>query len=138
MQYVNKNDKTPYLLMAAAVSDFVPVQTHEGKLKKEELGEHYSLELKRNVDVLSILPKKGFKVIGFKAEMDESKALGNAGAMLEKKGLDAVCLNVLKEHNTFGSSKNEVSFITASHIQKFSLAGKFEIAEQIVEQCSHL
>ncbi|WP_041958342.1 bifunctional phosphopantothenoylcysteine decarboxylase/phosphopantothenate--cysteine ligase CoaBC [Sulfurospirillum arsenophilum] len=138
MQYVNKNDKTPYLLMAAAVSDFVPVQTHEGKLKKEELGEHYSLELKRNVDVLSILPKKGFKVIGFKAEMDESKALGNAGAMLEKKGLDAVCLNVLKEHNTFGSSKNEVSFITASHVQKFSLAGKFEIAEQIVEQCSHL
>ncbi|WP_263832762.1 bifunctional phosphopantothenoylcysteine decarboxylase/phosphopantothenate--cysteine ligase CoaBC [Sulfurospirillum oryzae] len=138
MQYVNKNDKTPYLLMAAAVSDFVPIKTHEGKLKKEELGETYSLELKRNIDVLSSLPKKGFKVIGFKAEMDESKALGNAGAMLEKKGLDAVCLNVLKDHNTFGSTKNEISFITTSHVQKFALAGKFEIAEQIVEQCSHL
>ena len=138
MQYVTKNDKTPYLLMAAAVSDFIPVQTHEGKLKKEELGEHYTLELKRNVDILASLPKKGFKVIGFKAEMDESKALANAGAMLEKKSLDAVCLNVLKEQNSFGSNKNEVSFITASHVQKLPLAGKFEIAEQIVEQCSRL
>lgn len=138
MQYVTKNDKTPYLLMAAAVSDFIPVQTHEGKLKKEELGETYNLELKRNVDILSSLPKKGFKVIGFKAEMDESKALDNASKMLEKKGLDAVCLNVLKGQNTFGSTKNEVSFITASHVQKFSLAGKFEIAELIVEHCSHL
>jgi len=108
------------------------------QLKKEELGETYTLELKRNVDVLTSLPKRGFKMVGFKAEMDESKALANAGAMLEKKGLDAVCLNVLKEQNSFGSSKNEVHFITASHVQKFTLAGKFEIAEQIVEQCSHL
>ena len=138
MQYVTKNEKTPYLLMAAAVSDYIPIKTHEGKLKKEELGDQYTLELKRNVDVLSSLPKRGFKVIGFKAEMDESKALANAGAMLEKKGLDAVCLNVLKEQNSFGSGKNEISFITASHVQKFALADKFEIAEQIVEQCSHL
>lgn len=138
MQYVTKNDKTPYLLMAAAVSDYVPIKTHEGKLKKEELGEQYTLELKRNIDILSALPKKGFKVIGFKAEMDESKALENAGNMLIKKGLDAVCLNVLKERNTFGSTKNEISFITASHVQKCALASKFEIAEQIVEQCALL
>lgn len=138
MQYVTKNEKTPYLLMAAAVSDYVPLQTHVGKLKKEELGETYNLELKRNIDVLSTLPKKGFKVIGFKAEMDESKALENASKMLEAKGLDAVCLNVLKEQNSFGSLKNEISFLTASHVQKFSLASKFEIAEKIVEHCSHL
>ncbi|KFL35336.1 MULTISPECIES: bifunctional phosphopantothenoylcysteine decarboxylase/phosphopantothenate--cysteine ligase CoaBC [unclassified Sulfurospirillum] len=138
MQYVTKNEKTPYLLMAAAVSDYVPIKTHEGKLKKEELGESYTLELKRNVDVLTSLPKRGFKMVGFKAEIDESKALANASVMLEKKGLDAVCLNVLKEQNSFGSSKNEVHFITASHVQKFALAGKFEIAEQIVKQCSHL
>lgn len=74
MQYVTKNDKTPYLLMAAAVSDYIPIKTHEGKLKKEELGEQYSLELKRNVDVLSSLPRKGFKMIGFKAEMDEKSS----------------------------------------------------------------
>lgn len=138
MQYVTKNDKTPYLLMAAAVSDYIPVKTHEGKLKKEELGEQYSLELKRNVDVLSSLPRKGFKMVGFKAEMDEKKALENAGKMLITKSLDAVCLNVLKEQNSFGSTKNEIHFITNASVQKFALAGKFEIAEQIVEQCSHL
>ena len=138
MQYVTKNEKTPYLLMAAAVSDYVPIKTHEGKLKKEELGETYNLELRRNVDILMSLPKRDFKVIGFKAEMDESKALENAGKMLEKKGLDAVCLNVLKEQNSFGSAKNEIHFISKSQVQKFSLASKFEIAEKIVEQCSHL
>ena len=77
-------------------------------------------------------------MIGFKAEMDEKKALENAGKMLIAKNLDAVCLNVLKEQNSFGSSKNEIHFITNASVQKFSLAGKFEIAEHIVEQCSHL
>ena len=138
MQYVTKNDKTPYLFMAAAVSDYIPIKTHEGKLKKEELGETYSLELQRNVDILASLPKKGFKVIGFKAEVDEKKALENAGKMLINKQLDAVCLNVLKEQNSFGSNKNEVHFLTTASVQKFALADKFEIAEQIVEQSSHL
>ena len=138
MSRAKLSEKTPYLLMAAAVSDFIPLKPHEGKLKKEALGEYYTLELKRNTDILSVLPKKGFKVVGFKAEIDETTALSNAQAMLEKKALDAVCLNVLKEQNSFGSTKNEVSFITPTHVEKLLLASKFEIAEHIVEQCSRL
>ena len=138
MSRIKLAEKMPYLFMAAAVSDFVPLQTHHGKLKKEELGENYALELKRNIDILSSIPKKGFKVIGFKAEMDETNALKNAQAMLEKKELDAVCLNILKTENTFGSNKNEISFITPTLVQKCSLASKFEIASHIVEHASHL
>lgn len=137
MQKASK-DKTPYLFMVAAVSDYVPIASRTGKMKKEELGEFYNLELKRNVDILASIPKDGFKVIGFKAEMDETVALENAKTMLVKKGLDAVCLNLLGEKNCFGSPQNEVSFITQNEITKLPLSSKFEIAEQIVELSKHL
>lgn len=132
MQKIGK-EKEPYLLMAAAVSDFVPKAPQKGKMKKEEMGASYTLELEANEDVLANLDKSGFKVIGFKAEIDPTVALENATKMLHKKGLNAVCLNVLGEKNSFGSSYNEVKFITKDGVNQFPLASKFEIAQKIVE-----
>lgn len=137
MNTLKEAQKTPYLLMAAAVSDFVP-DYHAGKLKKEALGLNPTLNLKRNVDILESLPKEGFKIIGFKAEMDKENALEHATNMLEKKNLDAVCLNILGEKNAFGSNHNEVSFITSTHVEKLLLASKFEIAQTIVELSASL
>jgi len=125
-------DKMPYLFMTAAISDYVPEHVYQGKLKKETLGESYHLALKRNVDILSALDKKGWNVIGFKAETDEESALQNAQTMLEKKGLNGVCLNILKEHNRFGSNQNEVYFIGLDAMVHLPLRSKFEIAEQIM------
>ena len=137
MNALKEAQKTPYLLMAAAVSDFVP-DYHAGKLKKEALGASPTLKLKRNVDILESLPKEGFKIIGFKAEMDKENALKHATNMLEKKNLNAVCLNILGEKNAFGSNQNEVSFITSTHVEKLLLACKFEIAQTIVELSASL
>ena len=137
MNTLKEAQKTPYLLMAAAVSDFVP-DYHAGKLKKEALGLNPTLNLKRNVDILESLPKEGFKIIGFKAEMDKENALEHATNMLEKKNLNAVCLNILGEKNAFGSNHNEVSFITSTHVEKLLLASKFEIAQTIVELSASL
>jgi len=58
--------------------------------------------------------------------------------MLKKKHLDAVCLNILKEENSFGSLRNEVHFLTATNSLLFPLSSKFEIAEHIVNQCQFL
>lgn len=138
MQSVRSNEKTPYLFMAAAVSDYVPLHVHSGKLKKEQLGESFTLELKRNNDLLAELQKTGFKVVGFKAETDETHAFENAQSMLAKKGLDAVCLNIIKEQNHFGSAQNEVYFISTSGMVLFPLSGKFEIAERIAEHAQTL
>ena len=137
MNALKEAQKTPYLLMAAAVSDFVP-DYHAGKLKKEALGASPTLKLKRNVDILESLQKEGFKIIGFKAEMDKENALKHATNMLEKKNLNAVCLNILGEKNAFGSNQNEVSFITSTHVEKLFLASKFEIAQTIVELSASL
>ena len=137
MQQVDKT-KTPYLFMAAAVSDFVPKTPKKGKMKKEELGNSLSLELVTNEDILANLTKTGFKVIGFKAEMDAKVALHNAQNMLNHKGLNAVCLNVIEEKNSFGSPNNAMSFITHDEVFAFSLSSKFEIAQKIVEHAKHL
>jgi phosphopantothenoylcysteine decarboxylase/phosphopantothenate--cysteine ligase len=129
----NTISKGSYLIMCAAISDFIPLHVKSGKLKKDELGDNWSLELVKNEDILLKLDKQDIKTIGFKAEMDSTIALKNARKMLEKKSLDAVCLNVLDNQNSFGSDKNKVTFITKSEKIEIELSSKQEIAKQIVE-----
>jgi phosphopantothenoylcysteine decarboxylase / phosphopantothenate---cysteine ligase len=103
--------KKPYLFMVAAISDYLPSFPQEGKLKKELIGTQWNLELKQNMDILKSLDKEGIISIGFKAEMDETTAQDSAISMLEKKNLDAVCLNILNENNNFGSDTNNIELI---------------------------
>jgi phosphopantothenoylcysteine decarboxylase/phosphopantothenate--cysteine ligase len=99
-----------YLIMAAAIVDYVP-EYKKGKLKKENIGDEFVLKLKKNIDILETLKNKKFKKIGFKAEYDEKNATKFAKNALNKKGLDAICLNLLSKNN-FGSDENEIVFIT--------------------------
>ena len=125
------------LVMCAAVSDFVPTKTH-GKIKKEDVRESLNLDLKRNVDILQSLKEFKCKKIGFKLEISSESALKSARSMLEKKGLDAVCLNILGEKNGFASEQNEVNFITKNSEILLPLASKDEIAGRIVELAANL
>ncbi|MCI6343352.1 MAG: bifunctional phosphopantothenoylcysteine decarboxylase/phosphopantothenate--cysteine ligase CoaBC [Campylobacter sp.] len=121
--------KDDLLVMAAAISDYIPSKKAKGKIKKS--GANLNLELKENIDILSSLKELKCKKIGFKMEMDEQSALGSAKNMLENKALDAVCLNVLKAQNYFGSEQNEVLFITKNSQKMLKMASKHEIAAQI-------
>lgn len=125
-----KLTKDDLLVMAAAISDYIPSKKAKGKIKKS--GANLNLELKENIDILSSLKELKCKKIGFKMEMDEQNALGSAKNMLENKALDAVCLNVLKVQNYFGSEQNEVLFITKNSQKMLKMASKHEIAAQIV------
>ena len=125
------------LVMCAAVSDFMPTKIN-GKIKKEDVGEILSLSLKRNVDILQSLKEFKCKKIGFKLEISKENAHKNARVMLEQKGLDAVCLNILGEKNGFASEQNEVNFITKNSETLLPLAAKDEIARHIVELAANL
>ncbi|WP_103639537.1 bifunctional phosphopantothenoylcysteine decarboxylase/phosphopantothenate--cysteine ligase CoaBC [Campylobacter concisus] len=125
------------LVMCAAVSDFVPTKI-DGKIKKEDVGESLNLSLKRNVDILQSLKEFKCKKIGFKLEISNESALKSARSMLEKKGLDAVCLNILGEKNGFASEQNEVNFITRGGETLLPLASKDKIAGRIVELAANL
>lgn len=128
--------KTPYLLMVAAVSDYLPEEVHDGKLKKDALGLNWKLPLKQNMDVLESLTKEGIISIGFKAELDAEVASLNAQNMLDKKSLDGVCLNIIDENNQFGSDENEIEFLLKD--KNFSFSGdkqtiSFELIEKFEE-----
>lgn len=130
-------EETNLLVMCAAVSDFVPTKI-DGKIKKEDVGESLNLSLKRNVDILQSLKEFKCKKIGFKLEISNESALKSARSILEKKGLDAVCLNILGEKNGFASEQNEVNFITKNSEILLPLASKDEIAGRIVELAANL
>ncbi|MDF1877634.1 bifunctional phosphopantothenoylcysteine decarboxylase/phosphopantothenate--cysteine ligase CoaBC [Sulfurimonas sp. SAG-AH-194-L11] len=130
--------KKPYLFMAAAVSDYVPADKQEGKLKKETIGDEWELKLTKNRDILASINKENLMLIGFKAEMDKKSAKVNATNMLKKKNIDAVCLNVLKDSSSFGTDTNEVEFITKDKSILIPSAQKLEIAFKILENTKNL
>ena len=137
-EHIHIIQKKPYLFMAAAVSDYIPAFSQEGKLKKEILGETFELSLKQNVDILKSIDKEGINVIGFKAEMDADSAMQNAQNMLKNKNLDAVCLNILKDSSSFGSETNAVEFITDEGINSIATDEKLAVAFEIINNAKSL
>ncbi|WP_428738658.1 bifunctional phosphopantothenoylcysteine decarboxylase/phosphopantothenate--cysteine ligase CoaBC [Sulfurimonas sp.] len=137
-EHIHHIQKTPYLFMAAAVSDYMPEFTQTGKLKKESLGEKWELSMKKNSDILSSIDKEGLKVVGFKAEMDAQSAKINASNMLENKNLDAVCLNVLKNSTSFGTDTNEIEFLTKDGSTTIPEAQKIDVSFEILNNAKKL
>ncbi len=134
-----QNDcKTPYLFMAAAVADFTPKEAHTGKLKKSALGENWNIRLKQTTDVLCSIDKSAIKTVAFKAEMDSKEGLANAVALLEKKGVDAVCYNLLEDAKSFGGDENEITFITKETQRALGRSDKLTLAGKIVNEAKKL
>ncbi|MEA3521345.1 MAG: bifunctional phosphopantothenoylcysteine decarboxylase/phosphopantothenate--cysteine ligase CoaBC [Campylobacterota bacterium] len=130
--------KEPYLFMAAAVSDYIPVFAQEGKLKKSDIGETWELPLKQNSDLLSNIDKNGLKTIAFKAEMDSKTATHNASSLIDSKNVDAVCLNLLENSQSFGTSDNQIDFITAKGIKPLPKSDKLSLSLDILHEAKEL
>jgi len=130
--------KEPYLFMVAAVSDFTPKFPQEGKLKKTMIGETWNLELKQTADILASLDKMDIKTVAFKAEMDSEHGLENAQALLEKKRVDAVCYNLLNNSESFGTSDNEITFITKEKQIPLGKADKLTLSDKILTEAKAL
>jgi phosphopantothenoylcysteine decarboxylase/phosphopantothenate--cysteine ligase len=130
--------KEPYLFMAAAVSDYVPTHPQSGKLKKEMIGEKWSIEMTQNQDLLSSINKDGIKTVAFKAETDPITAHENAKKLLISKNVDAVCLNIISDKNPFGSDTNSIDFITINQTSSLPKNDKLSVALSILEQAECL
>ncbi|NLY03329.1 MAG: bifunctional phosphopantothenoylcysteine decarboxylase/phosphopantothenate--cysteine ligase CoaBC [Campylobacter sp.] len=122
------------LIMAAAVSDFIPNKI-KGKLTKSDYHEVFTLNFKQNMDILSSVKIPNLVKIGFKLEVERKTGLENAKKMLNEKGLDAVCLNVLNQDVKFGGDTTKITFITEKNTTEIPLNSKenvsFEIAKLI-------
>lgn len=130
----DKPKEETYLFMVAAVSDYICKDKFKGKLKKKDLGEEFSLKLIKNTDILKSIDKNVVKTVGFKAETDKKNALQNAREMLINKNLDAVCLNIIDDKNSFGSDTNEITLITKNNDVLLELNSKLNISFQLLKE----
>jgi phosphopantothenoylcysteine decarboxylase/phosphopantothenate--cysteine ligase len=124
--------------MAAAVSEFTPTYPQQGKLTKSPLGAAWSLELKETEDILSTLNKDGIYTIAFKAEMDSEKGLTHARELLEKKEVDAVCYNLLRDSESFGTDDNEITLICKERELSLGRSDKLSLAFNILNRLKDL
>jgi phosphopantothenoylcysteine decarboxylase/phosphopantothenate--cysteine ligase len=88
------------VVMAAAVADFRPRDTHDTKIKKGSPGEPDSVQLVRTTDVLAEVARvprsrDGQVVVGFAAETGDADgdALSHGRAKLATKGADLLVVN---------------------------------------------
>jgi len=121
-------------VMTAAVADFRPNEQAEKKIKKT--GDTLSLELEKTQDILKTLgEKKSTQIlVGFALETNDEKQ--NALKKLEKKNLDFIVLNSLKDKGAgFAHDTNKVSFLDRdNNIKDFELKAKTAVAKDIVEK----
>lgn len=120
-------------ILAAAVADYTPETVAPEKIKKK--GGNLSLTLVPTVDILASLGKikTTQTLIGFALETENEVA--NAQTKLEKKNLDGIVLNSLRDAGAgFGTDTNKVTFITKETQISFPLKTKEEVAKDILAQ----
>jgi len=122
------------VVMAAAVADFRPATTADGKLKKIDGAP--TVELVPTEDILAGLGEakpSGQVLIGFAAETDD--LLDNAADKLERKNLDAIVANdVSKDGVGFEHATNEVTVLVADGTRHdVPLTTKRDIARTILD-----
>ena len=124
-------------ILAAAVADYTPESVAPEKIKKK--GGNLSLTLVPTVDILASLGKIKTNqiLIGFALETENEVA--NAQTKLEKKNLDGIVLNSLRDPGAgFGTDTNKITFITKTEQKAFLLQHKSTVAFNILKECLNI
>ncbi|MCK4385203.1 MAG: bifunctional 4'-phosphopantothenoylcysteine decarboxylase/phosphopantothenoylcysteine synthetase, partial [candidate division Zixibacteria bacterium] len=130
--------KADVLIMAAAVSDFVPSVVSPNKTKKEE--EEIYLKLKPSVDILKEMGKRKKKkiLVGFSLETEDE--IKNSKRKLVEKNLDLIVVNNPNVPGAgFEVDTNQVILIERrGKTEKLPLLPKKEVAEKVLDKVSVL
>lgn len=123
-------------ILCAAVADFRPTEQADEKIKKQAGQESYTLHLSTTPDIARSLGESkqpGQRLIGFALETSHEKE--NALTKLERKNLDAIVLNSLREEGAgFGTDTNRVSLLLRNgNSYELPLQSKAQVAEQIID-----
>lgn len=122
------------IIKAAAVADYRPRVTADEKLKKKD--EELSVELERTEDILAWLGahrRAGQILCGF--SMETEHLLENSRAKLEKKKIDMIVANNLKQEGAgFGTDTNVVTLITKEKTEEFPMLSKEEVANRLLDR----
>ena len=124
-------------VMCAAVADYTPVTVADRKLKKSD--DDMRIELRRTKDIAKELGanKGGRVLVGFALETDNEEA--NAQGKLERKNLDFVVLNSLRDAGAgFRGDTNKITIIDRDAATEHPLMSKREAAAVIVDKIETL
>ena len=127
-------EEADFLFKAAAVADYAPAARAEDKIKKKE-GD-LSLPLVRTRDILAYAGehrRPGQVICGF--SMETRDLLENSRAKLEKKRVDMICANSLRQEGAgFGVDTNVITLLTAAGAEDLPLMSKDEAAGVILDR----
>jgi len=120
------------IIKAAAVADYRPKHAADEKVKKKD--DEMSLELERTEDILGYLGSHkmpGQFLCGF--SMETEHMLENSRKKLEKKNLDLIVANNLKQEGAgFGTDTNIVTLISEEDTVQLPLMSKEEVADRLL------
>ena len=126
-------DGQDIVIKAAAVADYRPAYVADEKMKKKD-GE-LSIPLERTEDILKTLGERkrpGQFLCGF--SMETEHMLENSKAKLEKKNLDMIVANNVKQEGAgFGVDTNVVTFITKNSVEELPVMSKEDVAEKLLD-----
>lgn len=122
------------IIKAAAVADYTPEYVATEKVKKKE-GD-MSISLKRTQDILAFLGqnrKENQFLCGF--SMETEHMLENSKAKLEKKNVDMIVANNLKQAGAgFGTNTNVVTFITRENVKELPIMSKENVGHALLDE----
>jgi len=123
-------------ILCAAVADFRPEQVADQKIKR--VGQAMDIHLVPNPDIaaeLGHMKRAGQMLVGFALETNDEAQ--NAQQKLEKKNLDFIVLNSLRNEGTcFQSNDNQISIISRDGCKDFEKKPKSEVARDIIDELS--
>ena len=126
------------IVKAAAVADYRPAVTADEKIKKKD-GE-LTLSLERTEDILAWLGAnrlEGQILCGF--SMETEHLLENSRAKLERKKIDMIVANSLKQAGAgFGTDTNVVTLLTKQGTEELPLLSKEEVADRLLDRLMEL
>ncbi|MBD5393928.1 MAG: bifunctional phosphopantothenoylcysteine decarboxylase/phosphopantothenate--cysteine ligase CoaBC [Lachnospiraceae bacterium] len=120
------------IIKAAAVADYRPKYTADEKVKKKD--DELLLELERTEDILGFLGEhkgEGQFLCGF--SMETENMIENSRSKLEKKNLDLIVANNLKQEGAgFGTDTNIVTFLSKDDTVELPIMSKDEVADELL------
>ncbi|MDR6489573.1 phosphopantothenoylcysteine decarboxylase/phosphopantothenate--cysteine ligase [Chryseobacterium vietnamense] len=124
-------DRIDIGIASAAVADYAPKDVAKEKIKKND--ENLTIELVKNPDILKTMGEKKTHqfLVGFALETQNEEE--NAKGKLEKKNLDMIVLNSLRDEGAgFKNDTNKIKIFTKTGKKEFNLKSKDEVAKDIL------
>ena len=121
------------IIKAAAVADYRPKEVCDEKIKKSD--HDTEIELERTTDILAYLGKNKGKTFLCVFSMETENMLENSRRKLDKKNLDMIVANNLKDKGAgFGVDTNLITIITRDWELQLELMSKQDAANCILDE----